>query len=75
MPRWGGWTSDLGQMAAAFSQYYAERRDQMRTAAEVARTPTTDLSVLQMLTEDFGPWLAAEYLEVHGPKAPRPAHP
>lgn len=72
MPRWGGWTSDLEMMAEVFGQYYPERRDQMRTAVEVVRAPTADLSVLDMLIDDLGRWLAAEYLAVHGPKAPRP---
>jgi hypothetical protein len=34
MPRWGGWTSDLGQAAQLFNSYYPERAGQMRLAAE-----------------------------------------
>jgi hypothetical protein len=68
VPRWGGWTSDLGESSAAFGRYYPERREQMRVAAAVARTPTADLPVLRMLIDDLGPWLASEYLAVHGPK-------
>jgi uncharacterized protein len=71
MPRWGGWTSDLGESASVFGRYYPERREQMRTAAVVARTPTTDAAVLSMLIDDLGSWLAAEYVAVHGRKAPR----
>ena len=37
MPRWGGWTSDLGESAAAFGHYYPAQRGQMEVAAEVAR--------------------------------------
>jgi uncharacterized protein len=72
MPRWGGWTSDLELMSGVFGQYYPDRRDQMRAAVAVVRVPTTDVSVLAMLIDDLGEWLAAEYLAVHGPKTPRP---
>jgi hypothetical protein len=72
MPRWDGWTSDLDEMSAAFGQYYPERLEQMRVAAAVARTQTADRVVLTMLVDDLGPWLAAEYLAVHGQRAPRP---
>jgi hypothetical protein len=71
MPRWGGWTSDLAQAAAIFGCYYPARAGQMQAAAAVARTPATDPAVLRMLIDDLGPWLAAEYLAVHGPRAPR----
>jgi hypothetical protein len=71
MPRWGGWTSDLGESSSVFGRYYPARREQMRIAASVARTPTADPSVLTMLIDDLGPWLASEYLAVHGLKAPR----
>jgi len=37
----------------------------------VVRVPTTDVSVLGTLIDDLGQWPAAEYLAVHGPKAPR----
>jgi hypothetical protein len=71
MPRWGGWTSDLARAAAVFGHYYPARAAQMRAAAAAARTPTTDPAVLRLLIDDLGAWLAAEYLAVHGPKAPR----
>ena len=71
MPRWGGWTSDLGQAAQLFISYYPERAEQMRLAAAVGRTPSSDPAVLGLLVEDLGPWLAAEYTAVHGVKAPR----
>jgi uncharacterized protein len=71
MPRWGGWTSDLAQSAAVFCQYYPARCEQMKAAAAAARTPTADRSLLSMLINDLGPWLAGEYLAVHGPKTPR----
>jgi GNAT superfamily N-acetyltransferase/predicted nucleotidyltransferase len=73
MPRWGGWTSDLGESAAVFGRYYPARADQMRTAAAAGLTPTADRSVLGMLVNDLGPWLAAEYVSVHGRKTPREA--
>ncbi len=41
-------------------------------AAAVSRTPTADRPALTMLIDDLGPWLAAEYLAVHGRKTPRP---
>ena len=71
MPRWGGWTSDLDESATVFGRYYPARRDQMQAAAAVARTPAADSSVLGMLIDDLGPWLAAEYGAVHGRKTPR----
>jgi uncharacterized protein len=72
MPRWGGWTSDLDESAAVFARYYPARREQMAAAAQAARTATPDRSVLAMLIDDLGPWLATEYLAVHGKKTPRP---
>jgi hypothetical protein len=73
MPRFGGWTSDLEESAAIFGRYYPARADQMRTAAAVGghQPPAADLSVLAVLIGDLGSWLAAEYVAVHGPKAPR----
>jgi len=71
MPRWGGWTSDLRESAGIFGSYYPARRDQMKLAAVVARAPTADRSLLSMLADDLGPWLAAEYVAVHGRKTPR----
>lgn len=72
MPRWGGWTSDLRQMAEAFGAYYPARAEQMRTAAVLGYEPTGDAAVLRSYVEDLGPWLAEEYARVHGVKAPRP---
>lgn len=72
MPRWGGWTSDLGRAAEIFGRSYPERAEQMRAAATVARAPSADRAVLGMLIDGLGPWLAEEYTAVHGVKAPRP---
>ncbi|AUG80627.1 nucleotidyltransferase [Kitasatospora sp. MMS16-BH015] len=66
MPRWGGWTSDLARSAEIAAHYYPERAEQLRRAATA--TPAD----LPMLLDELAPWLAAEYLAVHGPKAPRP---
>jgi hypothetical protein len=44
----------------------------MEAAAESAKAMTADREVLGMLIDDFGPWLAAEYLATHGKKTPRP---
>ncbi|WP_354641260.1 nucleotidyltransferase domain-containing protein [Kitasatospora camelliae] len=71
MPRWGGWTSDLGRCAEVFGRYYPDRADQLRTAAAAGRTPTADPALLRLLVEDLAPWLAAEYLAVHGAKSTR----
>ncbi|MDQ1006239.1 hypothetical protein QFZ82_000724 [Streptomyces sp. V4I23] len=73
MPRWGGWTSDLGESAELFGRYYPQRREQMRLASAIGRTPSSaDPMVLSLLIDDLGPWLAAEYTAVHGERAPRP---
>ncbi|MFE0673216.1 nucleotidyltransferase domain-containing protein [Streptomyces sp. NPDC058867] len=72
MPRWNGWTSDLGEMAEAFAAYYPERAEQLRAAAVLGHEPDGDAAVLRSYTEDLGPWLAEEYARVHGVKAPRP---
>lgn len=71
MPRWGGWTSELGPSTELFAHYHPERARQMRAAAVLARRPTADAEALRMLIEDLGPWLASEYTAVHGEKAPR----
>ena len=71
MPRWGGWTSDLGESAGVFGRYYPARRAQMLAAAEAGRTQAADRPLLGALTGDLGPWLAAEYARVHGRKTPR----
>ncbi|MFJ7075705.1 nucleotidyltransferase domain-containing protein [Streptomyces sp. NPDC098781] len=72
MPRWGGWTSDLGEMAEAFASYYPARGEQMRIAAVLGCEPTGDTRVLRSYVDDLGPWLAGEYARVHGVKAARP---
>ncbi|MBM7490771.1 hypothetical protein JOD64_001993 [Micromonospora luteifusca] len=72
MPRWGGWTSDLGESAEAFGFYYPERAGQMSRAATTGRTPSPTPAVLRELIDDLGPWLAAEYAAVHGEKTLRP---
>ncbi|MET7567727.1 nucleotidyltransferase domain-containing protein [Streptomyces sp. NPDC005492] len=72
MPRWNGWTSDLGEMAEAFAAYYPERAQHLRTAAVLGYEPTGDAGVLRSYVDDLGPWLAEEYARVHGVKAPRP---
>ncbi|MGH4033153.1 nucleotidyltransferase domain-containing protein [Actinomycetota bacterium Odt1-20B] len=72
MPRWGGWTSDLDEMAGAFARYYPEWGERIRGAAAVAYEPVADRELLASYAEELGPWLAAEYAAVHGVKAPRP---
>ncbi|MDT0463923.1 nucleotidyltransferase [Streptomyces gibsoniae] len=72
MPRWNGWTSDLGEMAEAFAAYYPERAVQMRAAAVRGYEPNDDPAVLRSYVDGLGPWLAGEYTRVHGIKAPRP---
>ncbi|MFJ9350257.1 nucleotidyltransferase domain-containing protein [Streptomyces sp. NPDC101237] len=72
MPRWNGWTSDLGEMAEAFAGYYPERAGQLRRAAELGHEPVGDRAVLRSYVDDLGPWLADEYARVHGVKTPRP---
>ncbi|MBZ9639576.1 nucleotidyltransferase domain-containing protein [Streptomyces sp. PSKA30] len=72
MPRWGGWTSDLTEMAEIFGAYYPTRAEQMKTAAVAGYEPTGDPVLLRSYVDDLGPWLAGEYARVHGIKAPRP---
>ncbi|MFD5820685.1 nucleotidyltransferase [Streptomyces sp. NPDC127038] len=71
MPRWNGWTSELGEMAEAFGAYYPERATDLRSAAVRGYEPTGDPAVLRSYVDDLGPWLAGEYARVHGVKAPR----
>ncbi|MDH6441101.1 putative nucleotidyltransferase [Streptomyces sp. SAI-144] len=71
MPRWNGWTSDLGAMAEVFGVYYPERAEQLRAAAVLGHAPTADTAVLRTYVDDLGPWLADEYTRVHGTKTPR----
>jgi hypothetical protein len=40
MPRWNGWTSDLGVSAEVFGRYYPERAGQMAEAVTLARLPS-----------------------------------
>ncbi|MFD9910903.1 nucleotidyltransferase domain-containing protein [Streptomyces sp. NPDC059063] len=78
MPRWGGWTSDLTEMAEAFGQYYPEWAGRARAAVDMAYEPVGDAGALRELVDGFGEWLVGEYAAVHGVKAPRPqgrAHP
>ncbi|AZS73263.1 nucleotidyltransferase [Streptomyces lydicus] len=72
MPRWGGWTSDLTESAEVFGRYYPAHAGQMRAAARAARTPAAYPELLDKLLCGLAPWLADEYLAVHGAKAPRP---
>lgn len=72
MPRWGGWTSDLTEMAAAFARYYPQWADPMRAAAAMALEPAADAAALREYADVIGPWLAEEYTAVHGVKTPRP---
>ncbi|MEV5357542.1 nucleotidyltransferase [Streptomyces sp. NPDC052693] len=71
MPRWGGWTSDLHEMAEAFARYYPEHADRLRAAALLGREPAGDADVLASYVDELGPWLAAEYARVHGEKSPK----
>jgi uncharacterized protein len=71
MPEWGGWTSDLDRSAEVFGHYYPHRAVDMRWAATIARTPTTNPAVLDRLIDDLASWLAAEYTAIHGSKTPR----
>ncbi|MGV9275772.1 nucleotidyltransferase domain-containing protein [Streptomyces griseosporeus] len=71
MPRWRGWTSDLGEMAEVFGTYYPRRAGQLRAAAVRGHEPVGDPEVLRSYVDDLGPWLAAEYARVHGVKALR----
>uniref|UniRef100_J2K251 Uncharacterized protein n=1 Tax=Streptomyces auratus AGR0001 TaxID=1160718 RepID=J2K251_9ACTN len=72
MPRWGGWTSDLAESAEVFGHYYPAHAGQMRAAARAARAPAAHPELLDELLSGLAPWLAGEYLAVHGAKAPRP---
>ncbi|GAA3488138.1 nucleotidyltransferase domain-containing protein [Streptomyces cremeus] len=72
MPRWGRFTSELAESAEVFARYYPERGDEMRKISEAAGNPSGLPAVLSVYTEDFGPWLATEYIAVHGRKTPRP---
>ena len=69
MPRWGGWTSDLAESAEVFGRYYPAYAEQMCAAARAARTPAAYPELLDELLTGLAPWLAAEYLAVHGAKA------
>ncbi|MYT31892.1 MULTISPECIES: nucleotidyltransferase domain-containing protein [unclassified Streptomyces] len=69
MPRWNGWTSDLAESAAVFGHYYPAHAEQMRAAARAARDPAAYPGLLDDLLTGLAPWLADEYLAVHGAKA------
>ncbi|MFF2805644.1 nucleotidyltransferase [Streptomyces sp. NPDC058000] len=68
MPRWGGWTSDLVESAEVFGHYYPAHADQMHAAARAARHPAAYPELLDDLLNGLAPWLADEYLAVHGAK-------
>ncbi|ARF56645.1 nucleotidyltransferase domain-containing protein [Streptomyces gilvosporeus] len=72
MPRWGGWTSDLTQSADVFGRYYPAHAEQMRAASHAARAPGARPELLDELLDGLAPWLAGEYLAVHGAKTSRP---
>ncbi len=55
-----------------FGRYYPAHAGQMRAAARAARTPAAYPQLLDELLSGLAPWLADEYLAVHGAKAPRP---
>ncbi|WP_323180062.1 hypothetical protein [Streptomyces sp. NBC_01363] len=64
-----------GRVRRGVRRYYPdhpERIEQMRLAAHIGRNPSADPAVVAVLIDDLAPWLAAEYLAVHGEKAPRP---
>jgi hypothetical protein len=71
MPWWGGWTSDLDRSAEIFGRYYPDRLAAMRLAVTAGRQPPAERAVLDLLIDDLGPWLAAEYTTAHGTKPPR----
>lgn len=75
MPRWGGWTSDLVESAEVFGQYYPAHAERMRMAARAARHPAVYPELLDDLLTGLAPWLADEYLAVHGAKALPPQGP
>ncbi|SEB86136.1 hypothetical protein SAMN05428945_1371 [Streptomyces sp. 2224.1] len=72
MPHWGGWTSDLAESAEVFGHYYPAHAEQMHAAARAARAPAAYPELLDDLLTGLAPWLAAEYLAVHGAKTPPP---
>ena len=71
MPRWGGWTSELAVSAEVFGRYYPTWAEAMGTAAELGHTPSPDPGALRPLLSELAPWLAAEYVFVHGAPTPR----
>ncbi|WP_369357910.1 nucleotidyltransferase [Streptomyces sp. cg2] len=75
MPRWNGWTSDLAESAEVFGRYYPAHAEQMRAAARAARNPAAYPELLDDLLTGLAPWLADEYLAVHGAKALPPQGP
>ncbi|MGW5122143.1 nucleotidyltransferase, partial [Streptomyces noursei] len=75
MPRWGGWTSDLVESAEVFGQYYPAHAEPMRMAARAARHPAVYPELLDDLLTGLAPWLADEYLAVHGAKTLPPQGP
>jgi uncharacterized protein len=79
LPRWRDQLSQAGTKPDLHNLSRRAGRRLVRTgftlmelAKEIAKKPITDREALGMLIDDLGPWLAAEYLAVHGRKAPRP---
>jgi uncharacterized protein len=69
MPRWGGWTSELSDMAEVFGRYYPAQAQAMAGAAVLARSPAGDGAVLTGLIDGLGGWLAQEFGRTIGVKA------
>ena len=46
--------------------------EQMRSASHAARAPGARPELLDELLDGLAPWLAGEYLAVHGAKTSRP---
>jgi len=71
MPRWNGWTSNLGEMAEVFGAHYPGRAAGLRAAAVLGHRPQ-HARVLRSYVDDLGSWLAEEYARVHGVKDAAP---
>lgn len=64
MPRYGGWTSDLGPCARIFAAYYPAREGDVMWARNLARVPSADRARIVSVLDDFGGWLVREYERV-----------
>ncbi len=71
MPRWGGWTSDLGTIGRIVAAYYPHQAAAMTTAIQLANTPSAEQSVMADLLDGFGEWLVGEYDQMIGRKPSR----